>query len=239
MTVTPGQADDKVLALAFYLLIDVSFSMDGEPLNAANGILPEVIDTIEESPMLGDVVRLGVIDFADEAQTVLALGDLRNVKNIPKFTARGGTSYAAAFRLLKKDIERDMAEMRADGFKTYRPAVFFITDGEPTDDQSELSAAFAELTDPGFKARPNIIPFGVTKGMEKAVLEPWVFPKPGTGGKAMRSYLYNGDGDAATAIRQIAEVLIQSIVTSANSVNEAGTAGGFVPPADDDLGDWI
>ncbi|WP_433825901.1 vWA domain-containing protein [Actinoplanes sp. CA-015351] len=233
------QADDKVLALAFYLLVDVSYSMEGAPLRAVNQILPEVIDAIEESPTLGDVVRLGALDFADDAQTVLQLGDLRNVKNIPVFAGRGGTSYAAAFRKLRKDIERDMTEMKADGFKVYRPAVFFITDGAPTDPPNDLQAAFAELTDPGFKARPNIIPFGVTPALEKAVLDPWVYPKPSDNGRPMRSYVYNGAGDAATAIKQIAEVLITSIVASANSVSDAGTAGGFVPPADDDLDDWI
>ncbi|MBB2943458.1 uncharacterized protein YegL [Actinoplanes lutulentus] len=233
------QADDKVLALAFYLLVDVSYSMEGAPLRAVNQILPEVIDAIEESPTLGDVVRLGALDFANDAQTVLQLGDLRNVKNIPVFTCRGATSYAAAFHKLRKDIERDMAEMKADGFKVYRPAVFFITDGAPTDQQAELDTAFAELTDPGFKARPNIIPFGVTPSLEKAVLDPWVYPKPSDSGKSMRSYVYNGTGDAATAIKQIAEVLITSIVASANSVSDAGTAGGFVPPADEDLDDWI
>lgn len=232
-------ADDRVLALAFYLLVDVSYSMDGAPLQAVNQILPEVIDAIEESPTLGDVVRFGALDFADDAQTVLPLGDLRNVQNIPVFAARGGTSYAAAFRQLKKDIERDMPQMKADGYKTYRPAVFFITDGAPTDNQGDLQAAFAELTDPTFKARPNIIPFGVTPSLQKAVLDPWVYPKPSDSGKPMRSYVYNGTGDAATAIKQIAEVLISSIVASANSVSDAGTAGGFVPPADDDLDDWI
>ncbi|MCL7459015.1 VWA domain-containing protein [Micromonospora echinofusca] len=234
-----GSTDDKVLALAFYLLVDVSYSMQGAPLDAINRILPEVIDAIEESPTLGDVVRFGALDFADNARTVLPLGDLRDVKNIPQFVARGGTSYAAAFRQLRKDIERDLTQMKKDGYKVYRPAVFFVTDGEPTDDRNSLQAAFTELTDSNFRGRPNVIPFGVTSSMKKAVLEPWVFPKPGDSGKPMRSYVYAGAGDAATAIKQIAEVLISSIVASANSVNDAGAAGGFVPPDDDDLGDWI
>jgi hypothetical protein len=55
----------------------------------------------------------------------------------------------------------------------------------------------------------------------------------------MRSYAWAGSGDAATAIRKIAELLITSIVASVNSVNEAGTGGGLVLPEDEDLGDWI
>ncbi|GAA2682988.1 vWA domain-containing protein [Actinoplanes palleronii] len=239
MSDVPQVPDDRTLALAFYLLVDVSYSMDGAPLDAVNRILPEVIDTIEESPTLGDVVRFGALDFADDARTVLPLGDLRDVRAIPQFTARGGTSYAAAFRRLRHDIGHDLARLRGEGFQVYRPAVFFVTDGAPTDAVPEVRAAFAELTDPGFRGRPNIIPFGVTPELPGDSLEPWVHPKPGTGGKPMRSYVYGGAGDAATAIRQIADVLISSIVASANSVNDAGAAGGFVPPDDDDLGDWI
>jgi uncharacterized protein YegL len=229
--------DDDVLVLAFYLLVDVSYSMSGEPIKAVNEILPEIIDAIQESPTLGDVVRLGAVSFSDSARVVLRLGDLRDVDQIPQFKIEGGTSYAAGFRQLRKDIDSDMAQLKSDGFKVYRPAVFFITDGAPTDDQSELDASFAELTDPKFRGRPNIIPFGV--GTDKAVLEPWVYPKPSDSGKPMRSYAWAGSGDAATAIRKIAELLITSIVASVNSVNEAGTGGGLVLPEDEDLGDWI
>lgn len=229
--------DDDVLVLAFYLLVDVSYSMSGEPIKAVNEILPEIIDAIQASPTLGDVVRLGAVSFSDTARVVLRLGDLRDVDQIPEFKIEGGTSYAAGFRQLRKDIDSDLAQLKSDGFKVYRPAVFFITDGEPTDEQAELNAAFAELTDPKFRGRPNIIPFGV--GTDKATLDPWVYPKPSDSGKPMRSYAWVGSGDAAAAIRKIAELLITSIVASVNSVNEAGTGGGLVLPEDEDLGDWI
>ncbi|ABW16495.1 von Willebrand factor type A [Parafrankia sp. EAN1pec] len=230
--------DDDLLVLAFYILVDASYSMSGAPMLAVNEILPEVISTIEQSPTLGDVVRLGALDFADDARVVLRLDDLRNIGGVPQFAARGGTSYAAGFRQLRKEIESDLAQLKGDGYKVYRPAVFFITDGEPTDDQKDLDAAFAELTDANFRGRPNIIPFGVVSSVNKQTLDPWVYPKPADRGKPMRSYVYSGQGDAATAIRQIAEILISSIVASVNSVNDSGTAGGFVPP-DDDLDDWI
>lgn len=231
--------DDDVLVLAFYLLVDVSASMSGEPITAVNEILPEIIDAIQESPTLGDVVRLGAVSFSDSARVVLRLGDLRDVDQIPQFKIEGGTSYAAGFRQLRKDIDSDLAQLKSDGYKVYRPAVFFITDGDPTDEQHELDAAFAELTDPKFRGRPNIIPFGVGVGVDKATLEPWVYPKPSDSGKPMRSYAWVGSGDAAAAIRKIAELLITSIVASVNSVNEAGTGGGLVLPEDEDLDDWI
>jgi uncharacterized protein YegL len=239
MAETPNPAGDRGLILTFYILVDVSASMSGQPIKAVNEMLPEVIDAIESSPTLGDVVRLGAIDFADDARVVLRLGDLRDVNTIPTFTTRGSTSYAAGFRQVRKDIESDLAQLKSDGYKVYRPAVFFITDGGPTDQISDLGAAFADLTDKSFRGRPNIIPFGVGSAT-KANLDPWVFPKPSDNGKPMRSYVYNGKGQAADAIRQIAEILISSIIASANSVTAGGSQGGFVPPDDEDLDDdWI
>ena len=234
---TPSHTDDGLLALAFYLAVDVSVSMQASgALGVASSILPRVVDAVGASPTLSDVVRLGMIDFSDDAQVVLRLDDVRNVKSLPPCVARGGTSYASAFRLLRKEIESDVQQLKQDGYRVYRPAVFFITDGAPTDELSDLAAAFAELTDPDFRYRPNIIPFGVGEAT-KQLLDPWVYPKPGEK-KAMRSYVAGPDIDPARAMTQLAEVLVSSVLASAGSVTSAGMGGGFIPPEDDDLGDW-
>ena len=235
-----AHADDRTLVLAFYVVVDVSYSMDQSgAIDKANKILPQVADAIDTSPTLGDLVRFGAIDFSDDARVVLRLGDLRDVHAaLPVFEARGGTSFAAAFRLLRQEIDRDLAQLRGDNFRVYRPAVFFITDGIPTDDEGDLHRAFAELTDPSFRGRPNIIPFGVGDAT-KELLDLWVYPKPGESKKPMRSYVAKDGMDAAKAVGQIAEVLVSSIVASAGSVSAEGSSGGFVPPADEDLEDWI
>jgi uncharacterized protein YegL len=245
MNETP-HADDRTLVLAFYVVVDVSVSMEqsrgadgGSPLAEANRIMPKVADAIDTSPTLGDLVRFGAMDFSDDARVVLRLGDLRDVHAaLPTFQARGGTSFAAAFRLLRQEIEKDLAQLRGDNFRVYRPAVFFITDGIPTDEPHELQRAFAELTDPSFRGRPNLIPFGVGDAT-KDLLDPWVYPKPTDSRKPMRSYVAREGADAAQAVSQIAEVLVSSIIASAGSVSADGSAGGFVPPDDEDLEDWI
>ncbi|MEU7866499.1 VWA domain-containing protein [Dactylosporangium sp. NPDC049140] len=229
--------DNRILVLAFYVVVDVSQSMQfSGAIEEVNKILPQVADAIDGSPMLGDLVRFGAMDFADDARVLLRLGDLRDVQTaLPTFTTRGRTSYAAAFRLLRQEIERDLAQLRSDNLRVYRPAVFFITDGEPTDEEFEVQAAFDELTDPSFPARPNILPFGVGTATKEA-LDRWIFPK--TGGKAMRSYL-SVDVDPRTAIARVTEALLASIIASAASVSSAGQSGGFMPPDDEDLDDWI
>ena len=147
MTDTAAQSDDRIFTLAFYIVVDASVSMAANHgLEAANQILPKVIDAIDSSPTLADVVRLGAMDFSDDARVVLRLCDLRDATAAP-FVARGATSYAAAFRQLRQEIEKDYAQLKLDGLRVFRPAVFFITDGAHTDHQSDVDAAFTALTD--------------------------------------------------------------------------------------------
>lgn len=240
-----ANVDDRLLVLPFYVVADVSWSMttkapDGTmtPIEAVNLILPKVISGIEASPTLGDVVRLGALDFSDDARVVLRLDDVRNVTTVPTFEARSATSFVAAFRLLRQEIEKDYAQLRGDNYKAYRPAVFFLTDGLPTDEPHELAAAFGDLTDPAFKLRPNIIPFGVG-GAEKDHLDQWVYPKPGDGRKPMRSYVTKDNVDPARAITKVAEVLLSSVVASAQSVSTQGSTGGFVLNDEDLDSDWV
>lgn len=231
--------------LPFYVLADVSYSMtqvqpslDGPPssaLDALNKIVLSVKDSLDMNPILGDKIRFSLIDFSDDAQTQIPLCDLMQVKvgDIPQLNARGGTSFAAAFRALRQQIDSDIRQLKADGHKVHRPAVFFLTDGEPTDPDGDWQSAFSDLTDSAFKFRPNVIPFGVGEA-KKAVLDQLAFPV----GK-MQSFVLKEGANASAAIANMAEKLIGSIIDSANSVTAEGESGGFVPPDVDEDDDWL
>jgi uncharacterized protein YegL len=192
-------------------------------------------DALDENPILGDKVRFALIDFSDDAQVKIPLCDLMKVDNgsLPTLTPRGGTSFAAAFSSLRQQIDSDVRQLKADGHQVHRPTVFFLTDGEPTDPEQSWRQAFADLTDPSFKARPNVIPFGVADA-QKAILDQLVHPA----GK-MRSFVARQGSDAAAAVRSMAELLIGSIIASANSVSTDGALGAFVPPDPDEEEVWL
>ncbi len=202
MSLDSASGDDKYQALAFYIVADVSYSMhESGAIISANTLLKEVHDAIVAAPVIANVVRLGVIDFSDDAQVLLRLGDLRDVTTIPELQVRGGTSFAAAFRRLRQEIERDIPALKGDNYQVFQQAVFFITDGQPTDSPATLQAAFAEFTAKDFRYRPNVIPFGVGDAT-KASVDPWVFATASE--KQMRSYVAKDGADPAKAITEMA-----------------------------------
>ena len=101
--------------------------------------------------------------------------------------------------------------MKADGHKVHRPAVFFLTDGEPTDDDAAWKQAFSELADPAFQARPNVIPFGVADAQKK-VLDQIVHPVredavvPDEGRRRPRSSDLPDGGDAGRQRHRVCDV---------------------------------
>lgn len=224
---TPGSAEaDRTKLLPFYLVIDASWSMDGERLDEANNYLPVLTDALLADPIVNDKARFALLDFADEANVVLPLCDLTQQDQLPVLTARGGTSYAAAFRLLHRQIETDVQLLRNDGFAVYRPAVFFISDGQPNDREAEWRQAFRELTDYdpetgiGNKWFPNVVPFGVAEA-DLSTMKALIHPP-----KRSKAFMQASGAKPQEALAQIAEILIATTLNS-------GEAGGLrLPDAD-------
>ena len=223
--------------LPFYLVVDVSASMSGRKLDAANKIMIEVRNALAKAPILADKVRFGLIDFGSDAQVRLPLCDvLDDGVTVPTLTVRGATSYLAAFRLLRRQIEADVDHLKADGFAVHRPAVFFLSDGEPTDRDADWRTAFHDLTwyekdtKQGFAKFPNVIPFGVDQANPQ-VLQSLIHPA--TGNKQMQMYLMDKGEDAAKAIMSVAEILISSVLASSHSVGVNGS--GIMLPAKQDV----
>lgn len=211
--------------LPFYLVIDVSVSMEGAKLNAANDIMPRIVDALAENPILSDKVRFGLIDFSDDAQVQLPLCDLLDPDlSLPGLSVRGTTSYSAAFTTLRHEIEANVAQLKADQYVVHRPTVWFISDGLPTDSTAEWTQAFEELK--ASRAYPNFIPCGVDEADLKVMGS---LIHPSTGSKKMALYMMDRDHDPAKAITGMAEILISSMIQSGYSLSQ-GNTGTILPP---------
>lgn len=229
--------DDKAKLLPFYLVCDVSYSMvESGSLDEANHILPALVQALEKDPIISDKVRFGVIDFSDDARVLLPLCDLLEQTSLPALEGRGKTSYKAAFDLLRNQIESDVNQLKADGYQVHRPAVFFLSDGAPTDSEADWKASFDALTTydkasgQGNRMYPNIIPFGL-QGCDPQVLQQVIHPKA-PAERAMRLFLADQDQTPASAVTKMAKMLVASVIQSGSTLASGGT--GIVLPKTED-----
>jgi uncharacterized protein YegL len=197
--------------LPFYLVCDESGSMMGDPANAINDSLPDLLQEIGGNPAVADKTRFCMIGFTDLPELLLPLSDLSQVTSIPGVTARGGTAFAPAFTFLRQTIEADVAALRQQGNEVYRPTVFFFSDGQPAD---TWQPAYRQLVDPGWGYHPNILAFGF------GTADSLVIQQIAT----VLAFIADGTLSPAGALREFAQSLIKSIVasgskTSSKSVN--------------------
>ncbi|MFC6881407.1 MULTISPECIES: vWA domain-containing protein [Actinomadura] len=198
--------------LPFYLVCDESYSMAGEPLEEINKQLPEIFTEIASNPTVADKARLGIIGFGDRAEVLLPLADLNDVHQLPHLEPKGATSYSAVFTRLRDTIEQDIQELKADGHVPFRPTVFFLTDGQPTD--HDWAAAHQRLTAQDFGPRPTILAFGFGE----------VRPETLQAVATFRAFIADGELSPSNALREFAKQLLNSVVASAVSSSAAFSA---------------
>lgn len=119
--------------LPVYLVLDVSGSMMGEPIEAVRNGMQILASTLRTDPYALETAYLSVITFDSEARQVVPLTELVAFQP-PNIDAGSTTSLGAALKLTRECIEREVQKTTADAKGDWKPLVFLMTDGQPTDD---------------------------------------------------------------------------------------------------------
>ena len=183
--------------------------MEGASIAAVNDGIVELFDEISSDPFIDDRFRVGIIAFNDIARVLFPLTQLSDVAQIPISVASGSSSYSAAFRILKTQIESDVTMLRQEGVGViHRPCVFFMSGGVPNEEnwRAELDA----LADLSFAVRPNIVSFGVAGAVQAVIADVARWYSSGrVGGK--KFFFMAGDvGSPGPAIREMIKFVISS-----------------------------
>ena len=113
------------------LLLDVSGSMTGRPIEELNAGLVLLKDELSADPLASKRVQIGVITFGP-VETVTDFVDAKEW-DAPVLTPKGNTPMGAAIEQGLQMLESQKAIYKNAGIPHYRPWVFLITDGGPTD----------------------------------------------------------------------------------------------------------
>lgn len=128
------------------LLLDTSSSMDGEKISRLNDGFKAFREDILRNPMAAQSVELCVISFGPvQVQSEFTL--LREMNQI-KFKADGVTPLKEALELAMVKVTERKVMYIEHGISYYRPWIFLLTDGEPTDSNGYQSDSFKELLQP-------------------------------------------------------------------------------------------
>jgi uncharacterized protein YegL len=119
--------------LPVYLLLDVSGSMSGEPIEAVKTGVQTLISTLRQDPYALETAWLSVITFDNTARQAVPLTELSAFQT-PSIQASGTTALGEALELLADRIEAEIGKTTAEAKGDWKPLVFLMTDGIPTDD---------------------------------------------------------------------------------------------------------
>jgi uncharacterized protein YegL len=205
------------LVMPFYLLCDMSRSMRDEVEVLREGI-EKICDVVSKNFLVYDVAHVCVMTFTDIAEVILPLGPIGEA-TFPEFGYRDRADYGVAFRRLAEEIARNYRDLVWDGYRVYRPCVYFLTDGEPSD--PDWRRTFNEtltpepMKDAGVKnGYPIFVPFGL-RDAQRDILQQLAYPRG-------RSKWYHAQHDSfSEALTGLLGIIMRSVLNSGNS----GAAG--------------
>ena len=144
--------------LPIYLLLDCSESMAGEAFSAMEKGLAAMMDDLRGDPMALETAFVSLITFASSAKQILPLTEAYKLV-MPTLPMGSGTALGAGLQVLRQCMSSEVVTSSPTQKGDYKPIVFILTDGTPTD-AWEQQADFFKSNVTGKKANVIAVALG-------------------------------------------------------------------------------
>jgi uncharacterized protein YegL len=164
--------------LACVLLLDTSSSMSGPPINSLNKALQDFQKKVSMDELAQKRVDIAIVEFNDSARLVQDFTPISQMSPIT-LQAIGSTAMGAGINMAIDMVKaRNQFYSEKVGTPFYRPWVFMITDGAPTDDITVAARRIKEEESKGTYGKLKFFALGVPGFNEKILVDLTSHQKP-------------------------------------------------------------
>jgi uncharacterized protein YegL len=150
--------------LPVYILVDCSLTLAGDPIESMKAGISALHSELMNDPSAVESAWMSVITFDQEARQIVPLTELHSFTP-PDLHVAEGRVLGAALKLLSQSIDSEVIKQSANEKGDWKPIIFILTDGSPTDRWQEAAADLKS------KFRPNIIAVACGDGADINVLK--------------------------------------------------------------------
>ena len=128
-------ADNPESRCPVVILVDTSGSMEGAPIDALNQGIQKFKTEVQQDVLAAKRLEISLVSF-NSSVTVEQDFVTIDAFNPPNLSSSGRTAMGQGILKAFELIEARKAEYKNHGIAYYRPWIFLITDGAPSDDTS-------------------------------------------------------------------------------------------------------
>lgn len=137
---------DQQPRCACVLLLDTSSSMGGKPIKELNSGLQLFRDELAQDDLARKRVEVAVVEFNSSVHVVQDFVTAETFQP-PTLSAKGVTSMGAGIEKALEITQQRKQTYKDNGVTYYRPWLFLITDGSPTDSTTDAEDKLKRMVD--------------------------------------------------------------------------------------------
>lgn len=201
--------------LPIFFLLDVSESMVGDNLRQLQQGLERLVKSLRTDPHALESVFLSVIAFAGKPRTLAPLVELAAFYP-PRLPVGSGTSLGLALEHLMNEIDRQVVKTTPERKGDWRPIVYLMTDGKPTDPIDEAITRWQR----DFAHRATLVAIGIGHHAALQTLQ------------RLTEHVLLLQADTEEDFKRFVDWVTLSVVAQSRSVSAGATAVSLAKPDD-------
>jgi len=149
------------------LLLDTSYSMDGDPINTLNKAVEAMIKEFKKAETMETFIKLSIITFGNNGvQLHTPLEEVSNIE-FTQLVVGGSTPMGTALKMAKAMVEdKDIFKGR-----DYRPTIILLSDGGPND---SWKTPLNDFVNSGRTKKCDRMALAIGSGADKQVLNMFI-----------------------------------------------------------------